>query len=235
MAALLIGFMKAGFGGGVGMLATPLVVSVMPAKQAVGLMLPLLIATDIVALTHYWGKWSHRNVLTLLPGAFLGILLGGQLLGILPDLYLKKTIGGIACAFGLFGTYRNRFFQSGTTFKVRRSYGILAGLVTGIISTLAHIGGVITTMYLLPQGLSNRAFVGTATAVFFLINLIKLGPYIQLGLLTGSNLQQDLYLLPAVVIGALVGIWANQRISRALFSKVVLVLVLATGVRLLIV
>ena len=107
LAALLIGLSKAGFGGGTGILVTPMLASILPAKEAVGLMLPLLFATDIMALVHYWGKWNRRNVLFLVPGALVGILIGTMILGIIPDIYLKKFIGAMACIFGIFQGVRS--------------------------------------------------------------------------------------------------------------------------------
>ena len=253
VAALLIGLSKAGFGGGTGILVTPLLASILPAREAVGLMLPLLFATDIMALFHYWGKWNRRNVLSLVPGAFVGILIGILILNMISDVYLKKFIGAMACLFGIIQVIRSvRAWgvrdadpsrenappvpsNAGISLLLMRYlYGTVAGMVTGIISTLAHIGGVITTMYLLPQGLSNQAFVGTCTAVYFLINLMKIGPYIKLGLLTGPVLRQDLLLLPAIFVGVVTGIALNRRISQKLFSRIILVLVLITGIKLLI-
>ena len=51
---MLIGVTKAGFGVGTGILATPLLVLVMPPKQAIGIMLLLLLLTDILSLFYYW-------------------------------------------------------------------------------------------------------------------------------------------------------------------------------------
>lgn len=234
VAALLIGITKAGFGGGTGVLVTPLMVLILPAKEAVGLMLPLLSATDVVSLAYYWGKWDRRNVLMLLPGAVVGILLGSVLLGLISDVVLKKTIGVVACVFVLVSVYRERIVRSDRGFRPGYGHGVLAGTVTGLVSTLAHVGGVVTSMYLLPQRLTNRAFVGTTTAVYFLINLIKFVPYVALGLVDEGVLRQDLILMPGIVVGVLMGIWANRHLSRRVFSWIVLVLVLATGVKLLV-
>jgi len=215
-------------------LVTPLLASILPAKEAVGLMLPLLSATDVASLVYYWGKWDRRNVLTLLPGAVVGILLGSTLLGVMSDVVLKKTIGGAACVFVLVSFYRDRMVGSGRAFRPEYGHGVFAGAATGLVSTLAHVGGVVTSMYLLPQHLTNRAFVGTTTAVYFLINLIKFIPYVMLGLVHEGVLRRDLVLVPGVVVGVLMGIWANRHLSRRGFSRVVLVLVLATGIKLIV-
>lgn len=215
-------------------MVTPLMASILPAKEAVGLMLPLLSVTDVAALVYYWGRWDRRNVLMLLPGAVVGILLGSSLLGLMTDRILRKTIGAAACVFVVVSFYRERILRSEHTFQPGYRHGLLAGAVTGLVSTLAHVGGVITSMYLLPKRLTNRAFVGTAIAVYFLINLIKFVPYVALGLVHEGVLRQALLLLPGIVAGVLVGIWANRHLSKRAFSRIVLVLVLATGIKLLV-
>jgi uncharacterized membrane protein YfcA len=230
--ALMIGVTKAGFGGGTGLIVTPLLASIMPAKEAVGLMLPLLFLTDIFAMFHYFGKWDKKNVLGLLPGALIGILIGTVILKNLPDIYLKKTIGVIACIFVVVQLLREWLARSDAAVKFRYWYGIPAGMATGLVSTLAHIGGVITSMFLLPQKLSNQAYVGTTTGLYFLINAAKIGPYIYLKMFTRFSLFHDLIAAPMIAIGVMVGIFLNKRISSTLFSRIILILVFAMGIKL---
>ena len=237
--ALIIGVTKAGFGGGTGLIVTPLLASIMPAKEAVGMMLPLLLATDIFSLFHYWGKWDKRNVLGLLPGALMGIFIGTVLLGVMTDFYLKKAIGVIACVFALVQFFRSYILRKDSVFSAKYWHGIIAGAAAGTVSTLAHIGGVITSMYLLPQKLPNQTYVGTTTATYFLINTSKIVPYLYLTIFTANkmftanNLKYDAMLIPMILVGVIVGIFLNKRISSALFSKIILILVLAVGLKLL--
>ncbi len=259
LAALLIGVSKAGFGGGSGILATPLLAMVIPAKASVGLTLPLLVATDVFSLFYYWGKWNKQNLKVLMPTAVIGILIGGQVLSVLPDIYLKRVIGAIACLFVLWqilqivlekrsgeasplpdeddldrDTLRSHSRAMLISFRPRHWHGLGIGLLAGIVSTLTHAGGTMVSMYLLPQKLSNREFVGTTTALFFLVNLLKVGTYVPLGLITPTSLQQDVFLLPTILAGTLLGIWLNRHISRALFTRIVLIFILIAGLKLLI-
>ena len=71
-AVLFIGLSKAGFGGGLGMLTTPLCVIAFGAKDAIGILLPLLCAGDAFSVYHYWGKWERKNLKYLLPGVQIG-------------------------------------------------------------------------------------------------------------------------------------------------------------------
>ncbi|MBI1924709.1 sulfite exporter TauE/SafE family protein, partial [Candidatus Poribacteria bacterium] len=71
---------KAGFGGSIGMLVTPMLIYIMPPKTVVGMMLPLLFSTDIFSLFHYWKRWDRQNIVRLIPGSVLGIIIGSFIL-----------------------------------------------------------------------------------------------------------------------------------------------------------
>ena len=72
-AVLLMGVAKAGFGGGIGILATPLLALTVSVADAVALLLPLLIACDVFAVRHYRRTFDKTSVQRLLPGSVLGI------------------------------------------------------------------------------------------------------------------------------------------------------------------
>src|SRR2546426_12519348 len=92
LGAFLIGLSKAGFGGGTGMIVAPLLALVMPPKLGLGLMLPLLLATDVLALAHYRGQWDRRSVAGLLPPALPGVRLGGDPPGPLPGAPRRRPV-----------------------------------------------------------------------------------------------------------------------------------------------
>jgi uncharacterized membrane protein YfcA len=231
LSAFLIGVSKAGFGGGTGMLIAPLLALCFPAKEAVSLMLPLLFACDIVSICFYWRQWDNRNVALLTPGALLGIVIGSLALGQISDKMLGQAIGVISIVFALLQLMRDRWSEQ----PVRPSpwVGFVAGLGTGFVSTLAHVGGVLTTMYLLVQGMDSRRFVATTSAVYFIINLTKVGSFSLLGMLDGEVLARALPYFPAVFIGTVLGVYLNRRVSGVWFARIVLAFVLITGVMLL--
>ena len=72
-AVLLIGIAKAGFGGGVGILAVPLLALTVSVAEAAALLLPLLMACDVFAVQHYRETFDKVSVVRLLPGSILGI------------------------------------------------------------------------------------------------------------------------------------------------------------------
>src|SRR2546428_1606168 len=87
------------------MVVAPLMALVLPPRIGLGLMLPLLMATDVMALVHYRGRWDRRSVAALLPPALVGIGLGGYLLrGIAPGAR-APLVGLAALGFAPFQVY----------------------------------------------------------------------------------------------------------------------------------
>ncbi|MBT5829261.1 MAG: hypothetical protein HOH77_03615, partial [Candidatus Latescibacteria bacterium] len=67
LGGFLVGVMRAGFGGGVGVVAAPIMALVIPAKLTLGVILPLSLATDVISVRYYWGHWVGQHVRALLP------------------------------------------------------------------------------------------------------------------------------------------------------------------------
>jgi uncharacterized membrane protein YfcA len=230
---ILIGIGKAGFAGGTGALATPLFCLAVDPRQAVGVLLPILCACDMVALVYYRRSCAWRPLAICLPGAVAGVAAGGLLLGSVSDTLLKQIVGAIAL---FFVTYRIAGYVAGRAPAAWRPgipAGSALGASAGFLSTLAHAAGPVMAAYLLPQHLGRRIYVGTTVFFFAIINLVKLIPYACLDLLETPNLLFSLALLPVVPLGVWAGVWLNRRIGERAFLIVVYVLLFLAGLRLL--
>ena len=72
------------------------------------------------------------------------------------------------------------FFQKNNTLISPTKFkGRFWSLITGYTSFIIHAGGQPISFFLLPQKLNKTLYVGTLTLVFFIINLIKLIPYMD--------------------------------------------------------
>lgn len=69
VAALLIGLAKGGLAGGLGPLITMLLSVVLPTRQAVGVLLPLLMVGDLAAARVHRRDWDRDMIRALLPPA----------------------------------------------------------------------------------------------------------------------------------------------------------------------
>ena len=107
------------------------------------------------------------------------------------------------------------------------------GAVAGFTSTLAHAGGPPATIYLLPQQLERRLFVGTTVIFFAAINQIKLIPYLGLHILGMEHLVTIAILSPLSFVGVKLGIFLNQRFTDLWFNRVVYGILFVSGIQLI--
>ncbi|WP_420812055.1 TSUP family transporter [Polynucleobacter campilacus] len=73
---VLVGISKSGFGAGLGVLSLPLMASQVGLNEALAILLPLLIAIDLVGIRRFLKNANWRILKLILPAGFLGLLLG---------------------------------------------------------------------------------------------------------------------------------------------------------------
>ena len=232
-AVLFIGVSKAGFGGGLGMLTTPLCVIAFGPKDAIGILLPLLCAGDFFSLFHYWKKWDARNLLWLMPGVVPGIVIGTTLVGRFSARELNLAIGIIAVSFVTFQIFKDAIFKAEQKLRPSHWLGFPVGLVAGITSTFAHGAGPVVAMFLIPQKLPKEIFVGTSILVFSWINWLKVPFFVHAGLIRPETLKTTLCFLVLIPVGVKLGIWLNTRFSEKGFLRFVFVATFITGIQLI--
>lgn len=232
-ASLFIGIAKAGFGGGLGILVTPLAALVFPSHEAIGIVLPLLIIADIFSLYFYWRKWEAHNVRWLVPGALIGIFAGILLINRLDDHRLGQLIGGIAISFIGIQLLRWLLGARLDAYRPKQWQGTIFGLIAGITTTIAHAAGPVVALFMIPQRLPKEQFVGTSVLLFAIINWIKLPFFLYQGICTIATFRESLILMPLVPMGVWLGVWCNRRLSQTWFIRVIYTTLFGTGTYLL--
>lgn len=234
LAVIIFGISKAGFGSGIGVVATPLLTLTIPVTDAVGLFLPLLIITDVFSVNQYRMNFDRRSIKLLLPGAFLGIAVGGFFFSYFRSNQrtLQLAIGLLALSFVVVHVFRAIILGIAERRRPHAVEGVLVGAIAGFTSTLAHAGGPPMIMYLFPQKLPRQLFVGTMVIFFAVVNLIKLIPYYSLDLLKVGNLMTIMLLVPLTYVGVRLGTFLNKRFTDLWFNRVVYSILFLTGLQL---
>lgn len=234
-AVMLMGISKGGFGTGIGVAATPLIALTISAADAAALLLPLLLVADTFALRQYYRRFDKTNLIQLLIGALVGICLGWFFFGFFRtnERILKLGIGILAMAFVVFQLLRTFLMGALAKRTPRPGQGIFWGTMAGFTSTLAHVGSPPVLIHLLPQKLPRDIFVGTNVIFFMSMNLIKLIPYGQLGLLRMGNLTAIVLLSPLAYAGVKIGVALNRRFNELWFTRVIYFVLALTAVQLI--
>ncbi|MDQ0994216.1 sulfite exporter TauE/SafE family protein [Streptomyces sp. V3I7] len=238
LAALLVGFSKTAVSGA-NTVSLAVFAAVLPARASTGVLLPVLIVGDLLAVASYRRHAHWPTLLRLFPAVVVGVV-GGTLYLMWADGTVRISIGAILLLMAGVTLWRRRRTETGTaeepepeTTGVGRlkapSYGVLGGFTTMV----ANAGGPVMSMYLLSAGFRKLGFLGTAAFFFLIVNVGKLPFSVALGLIDGRSLILDAALAVFVVPGAFLGKWAVKHINQRLFEQLVIAATIVGGLQLL--
>jgi len=227
-AVLIVGISKGGFGGGLGVVAVPILTLAVDPILAAAIMLPILCVMDVMALKAFWKKWDWPLFKSLIPSAIVGIVIGTLSFHYFNADAIKLLVGVLAVGF----TLQHWLKISTSQKKPSKIRGAFWSVISGFTSFVAHAGGPPITFYLLPLKLEKSIYQGTSVLFFTSINYLKLIPYFFLGQLTLGNVKTSLTLLPVAFIGVYLGVFLHKRMSQELFFKLAYLFLFLTGVKL---
>ena len=240
VAALIVGIAKAGVPG-IGILVPVMLVLAMPDQAAisVGIGLPMLIVGDLFALSYHrrHAEWGH--LWRALPWALGGVLGGFVLFLVLGrynldiNVFLRRAIGVIVLSVLALAEWMRRRKAKGGDVEVSVWLAPVLGVVGGVMTMLANAAGPIFACYLLALALPKRSFMGTSAWLFFILNVVKIPFHVYLGNITSATLIFDLKMIPAIGVGAGVGMLLFRAIPETGFRRVVIVLTTVACVKLL--
>ncbi|MET8646663.1 sulfite exporter TauE/SafE family protein [Streptomyces sp. NPDC004675] len=236
-AALLVGFSKTAVSGA-NTVSLAIFAAVLPARASTGVLLPVLIVGDVLAVLTYRRHAHWPTLWRLFPAVAAGVVLGTLFLVWADDEVVRTSIGAILLLMAAVTMWRRRRSEQDvepdavTTRAGRakaRSYGVLGGFTTMV----ANAGGPVMSMYLLSAGFRKLGFLGTSAFFFLIVNVSKVPFSAGLGLIDGRSLLLDAALALFVVPGAFLGKWAVNRINQRLFEQLVIAATVVGGVQLL--
>ncbi|MBL9114962.1 MAG: sulfite exporter TauE/SafE family protein [Verrucomicrobiaceae bacterium] len=222
-AALCIGLSKAGLAG-TATLTVVLMAKAFGAKPSVGLVLPLLIVADIMGyfINRKGGSW--KPVWRMAAPAMLGVAIGWWLLDRIDAEVARPVIGWLIIGllgFKLLLDWKKDTFLALTEHK---AFAWFMGWLAGVVTMLANAAGPVMTVYLLSQRLEKKEWLGVFSRYFLFINLFKVPFSRNLGIINSPSLITNLILLPAVILGIILGWWILKRIPQKPFEWLLFVL-----------
>jgi uncharacterized protein len=181
LTVFLMSFSKSAFGGGLALLGIPMLSLVVDPIAAAIMVAPLLIVMDLFTMRHFGrATWSMADAKWLIPGMLIGMGFGWAVFEFVDPKLVALLIGTISLAFVGHWFLKGRGSNPPPE-PVNPSLAIGLGSVGGFTTFVAHAGGPPIAMYLLRRGLDKSVFAGTNLIVFFVANVVKVGPYVKLG------------------------------------------------------
>ena len=222
----LTGISKSGFAGGAGVVAVPLLALVAPPALAIIVMLPLLLLMDAQIIVQQRKNLSVTELKIVIPAALIGVALGTFVLNGLADAPLQLLLGVLSLVFAAIHWFK-------PSMQSHSGLGWLMGSIAGVTSTLIHAGGPPLNMYLATRQLSRAVWISTAAMFFASINFAKIFAYAAIDLWQFDLFMISLYLIPASIVGIIVGHKIQAVISEQAFVKAIMLCLAASGLMLI--
>lgn len=232
MAALIVGFAKAGIQGA-SIPAVALMAIVFGGKESVGIMLPMLFVGDLVAVKKYGKHAAKKDIIQLLPPTIIGVVTGAILGNKMDDSQFKFLMGIILMVcLGLL-VFRSTS-QKTNTFVGKSSLRWFVGMICGFSSMVGNTAGPIFSVYILAQNLQKKTMIGTAAWFFFIMNMMKVPFHIFLWkTITFETVKYIVFALPFIGLGAVIGIWVVRHISEHWYRRMIILTTAIASIRLL--
>ncbi len=230
--AAMIGMSKAGIKG-LGMILVVLMATTFGGKASTGLVIPMLSMADLMAVRYYRRDVTWRYIWQLLPAAIVGVLLGVWIGQGINDETFKDIMAWIVIS-GLFMIIWQERRPIPEHIIQHPIVGGIAGLLGGFTTMVGNAAGPVMAVYLLAMRLPKNQFIGTAAWFFLIINLFKMPFHIWVWeTVNWSSFQLNLFALPAILLGFLIGISIVRRIPEQAFRYFIIIVTAITAIRML--
>jgi len=222
LAIAVVGFSKAGIKG-ISLVFVTLLAIIFGGKASTGILLPMLIMGDIVAVIYYRRHVKWRYLIQLLPWMMLGVVLGTWIGKDIPEALFKRGMAAIILISVVMMYWWDR--RKIETVPNYWWFGGIMGLVAGFTTMIGNLAGAFTNIFFLAMRMPKNDFIGTAAWLFFIINVFKMPFHIFVWkTITPETLALNLRLAPAVFIGFIIGIRVVQWIKEQQYRRLILAL-----------
>jgi uncharacterized membrane protein YfcA len=211
-------------GFGFSLVTVPVLVLLLAPRTAVPVILVLSTLINLFLYRGVRGKGDLKRIRLLMIAGTASLPVGTYLLASIDARPLKVLIGVVISFFAL-------AFLAGWRRPVAcEKAGLVAtGVASGILNGVTSTSGPPVILFLANQGMTKDAFRASLVTYFLFLNLATLPIYLAAGLLSLGVMAQAGFLVPAMVVGALVGSRLTSRVPEKAFRILAMLMVLATG------
>jgi len=210
------------------LIAMPLVMKMLGAQTAVPLMAPIFLFLMSIMLIRYRSSMNFKAVWRLAIATLFGIPFG---------LYILRHISEAITLpiFGVFIVFYAVYNLMGLKLPElkNQTWAFVAGFFGGIMSGAFNTSGPPIVAYAHSQKWEVKEFKANLQAYFLMTTIMANFSHLAAGNFQGSMLPKILFALPFVLLGNSLGIYVSKFIKPEIFRKVVLVLLLVIGIKML--
>lgn len=228
-AAIICGMAKGGING-LTIVATPVMAMMFGAKFSTGVILPMFVIADSVAVYHYGKNANLREIFRLLPTTLVGFIIAAIIAMNMPTKIFQKLMAWTLLIVFIIMLWAE-FYPNSKKYVGTWWYSSFFGFFGGFSTLIGNVAGPVLSMYLLSKRKEKFEFVGTNALFFFILNVMKLPIHAFLW----KNFQKNTFILgvlmfPFVFLGMFIAIKLVKIIPNHIYRRIIQVI---TGISVL--
>jgi uncharacterized membrane protein YfcA/uncharacterized protein YjiS (DUF1127 family) len=229
MAAVFAGSLVAGLGGfAFSAITGSLVFHWLSPAAAIPLLLACSIMTQLFSIGALWASMRWADCAKLLLGGLPGIPIGAYILQTLRPGQFATGFGAILACYAAYLLLRPQFVvrRGGT------AAALAVGFAGGITGGAAAFPGAVPTIWCCLRALPKEVQRGTIQPFILLMQGATILYFSHAGLFGHTTMVSFAWCAPAVVLGTWLGIRLYRRIDDAMFRRILLCLLVVSGLAL---
>lgn len=234
LVAFTLGMSKAGLSG-LGLAVVPVMAMIFGARESTGVILPMLITADIMAVVYYHRHAVWKHIFRILPWVATGIgiaLITGKLINDRQFRLVLLSVVWIMIILMLLNDLRKK---NDDMVPKNKFFGFAMGLSGGFATMMGNSAGPVFNLYFLSMRLPKQEFIGTGAWLYLIMNTGKM----PLQILVWKNVHLNYFLLgltaiPVTALGIYAGIKLVKLFPENAYRYFVIATTLLTSVMLFI-
>ena len=225
------GAVKGLVGIGIPLVSISLLSLFLPLTDAVALLpVPMIVANVWMSFAGNHFLPALRRFWPLVLAMFAGTVVGAHVLVALDLASLNLLVGIFVVVFCL-SSHVNPAMRLPNRYEA--GAGVVAGGIGGFMGGLSALFGPPLIMYFASLRLDRDTFVGVISSIYLCCSVTLVVVFGSVGVMSGAQFAESTLACVPLLIGVWVGRRFRGRIDEELFRKLLLVALLAVGVRLI--
>lgn len=228
-AAFIAAFTQAVTGFGSALVGMPLLSPIVGVRLASPLMAVLSIILNMTLLLIRRQAIRWHAMWHMILAAIVGIPIGILAVSLFSEHIVLIILGIVLIAYSLYAWFTPQLPE-----LKHPVWKYVFGFASGLLAGAYNVGGPPAVVYATGRGWKPAEFRSNLQALFVIENVVVVAGHAYNGSYTSEVLNYLWYAIPALALGIVVGLALASRIPDALFRKLVLILLIVLGIRLMI-
>lgn len=232
--AMVMGMTKAGLTG-LSLSVIPVMALIFGAKESTGVVLPILIAADIMAVIYYHKNAVWKHILNILPWVAAGIVIALFTGNMISNSQFRVVMISIVWVMLILMVINDLRKKEESHVPESWLFGAFMGLAGGFATMMGNSAGPVFALYFLSRKLPKKEFIGTGAWLYLIMNVGKL----PLQAMVWKNISMnsiilDLIAVPFIALGIVAGIYIVKLFPEKAYRYFVIITTIASSILLLI-